>query len=256
MLDYQQIRRERRTEATWIEYWTAVRALIYKILNIRRRRAYTHIVSLGDNCRPSYQIKRHFKSSKSYPFDGWITPLDSAALYIEKLDEDLYDPASLQERAVNGEITTIVNTKFQIRLFHDFKRGGALENVLPDWKSGIENARSRTEHLVRKLQSLNRGSNNVLFVRLSDGVCNRPLLGTRLTQPQATERLLQALRRRFNRVSFDLLCVDFKHRLPEPDPSVIHLDMYDSAVGWQGTDSLWSQAFNQIDARLKPPRAR
>lgn len=231
-----------------------MRALIYKILNIRRRRAYTHIVSLGGNCRPSYQIKRHFKFKKSYPFDGWITPLDSAALYIEKLDEDLYDPASLQELEVNGEITTIVNAKFQIRLFHDFKRAGALERVLPDWKSGIENARSRTEHLVRNLQSLNRESNNVLFVRLSDGVCNRPLLGTRLTQPQATERLLQALRRRFNRISFDLLCIDFKHRLPEPDPSIIHVDLHDSAVGWQGTDSLWSQAFNQIGARLEPPR--
>jgi hypothetical protein len=230
-----------------------VRALIDKILNIGRRRAYTHIVSLGDNCRPSHQIKRHFKLKKSYPFDGWITPLDSVALYIEKLDEDLYDPASLQEWVMNGEIATIVNTKFQISLFHDFKRAGALESVLPDWKSGIENARSRTGHLVRKLQSLNRGSNNVLFVRLSDKVCNRPLFGTQLAQPQATERLLQALRRRFNRISFDLLCVDFKHRLPEPDRSVIHVDMHDSAVGWQGTDALWSQAFDQIDARLKPP---
>jgi hypothetical protein len=231
-----------------------VRALIDKILNIGRRRAYTHIVSLGDNCRPSHQIKRHFKLKKSYPFDGWITPLDSVALYIEKLDEDLYDPASLQEWVMNGEIATIVNTKFQISLFHDFKRAGAFESVLPDWKSGIENARSRTGHLVRKLQSLNRGSNNVLFVRLSDKVCNRPLFGTQLAQPQATERLLQALRRRFNRISFDLLCVDFKHRLPEPDRSVIHVDMHDSAVGWQGTDALWSQAFDQIDARLKPPR--
>jgi hypothetical protein len=231
-----------------------VRALIDKILNIGRRRAYTHIVSLGDNCRPSHQIKRHFKLKKSYPFDGWITPLDSVALYIEKLDEDLYDPASLQEWVMNGEIATIVNTKFQISLFHDFKRAGALESVLPDWKSGIENARSRTGHLVRKLQSLNRGSNNVLFVRLSDKVCNRPLFGTQLAQPQATERLLQALRRRFNRISFDLLCVDFKHRLPEPDRSVIHVDMHDSAVGWQGTGALWSQAFDQIDARLKPPR--
>jgi hypothetical protein len=168
----------------------------------------------------------------------------------------LYDPASLQELAVNGEILTIVNTKFQIKLYHDFKRGSAPETLLPDWKSGIENARSRTEHLVRKLQSLNRGSNNVLFVRLSDTVCNRPLLGTQLTRRQATERLLRALRRRFNRISFDLLCVDFKHRLPEPDPSVIHLDMNDSAVEWQGTDSLWSHAFNQIDARLEPPQAR
>ena len=212
-------------------------ARIYKILNIRRRRTYTHIVSLGDKFRPSYQIKRHFKFNKSYPFDGWIAPLDSAALYIENLDEDLYDPASLQEWVENGGIVTIVNTRFQIRLYHDFKRGGAPENVLPDWKSGIENARSRNEYLVRKLQSLNRGSNNVLFVRVSDKVCNRPLLGTQLTQAQATERLLQALRRRFNRISFDLLCINFKHRLPEPDPSVIHVDVHDFAVGWQGTDS-------------------
>src|SRR5262245_43905302 len=51
------------------------------------------------------RVAQEFK--QSYPFDGWITPLDSAALYIEKLDEDLYDPASLQELVVNGEITTI-----------------------------------------------------------------------------------------------------------------------------------------------------
>ena len=231
-----------------------MRALIYKILNIGRRRTYTHVVSLGDNCRPSYQIKRHFKFKKSYPFDAWITPLDSAALYIENLDDDLYDPAGLEEWVENGGIVTIVNTKFQIRLYHDFKREGALEHVLPDWKSGIENARSRTEHLVRNLQSLNRRSNNVLFVRLSDKVCNRPLFGTRLTQQQAAERLLQALRGRFDRISFDLLCINFKHRLAEPDPSVIHHDMQDSKVGWQGTDSLWSQAFNRIGARLTPPR--
>jgi hypothetical protein len=231
-----------------------LRTLIHKILNLTRRRAYTHVVSLGDNCRPSYQIARHFNFKQSYPFDGWITPLDSAALYIEKLDEDLYDPASLQEWAANGEIVTIVNTKFQIRLYHDFKRGGAPENVLPDWKSGIEKARSRTEHLVRKLQSLNGEHNNVLFVRLSDWVCNRPLLGTRLTPQQATERLLKALRRRFDRISFDLLCVDFEGRISEPDPNVIHLDIRDTAIGWKGTDSLWSQAFNRIDARLTPPR--
>jgi len=63
--------------------------------------------------------------------------------------------------------------------------------VRPDWKSGIERARSRTGHLVRKLQSLNRTSNHVLFVRHIDNVSKQPLFGTRLNPRQATERTLQ-----------------------------------------------------------------
>ena len=230
-----------------------MRVLISKFLKSKRRRAYTHIVSLGSSCRPSYQIERHFKFKQSYPFDGWITPLDSAALYIERLEEDLYEPACLQEWVKDGEISTIVNTKFQIRLFHDFQRGGSAEppNVLPDWKSGIEQARSRTGHLVHKLQSLNQTSNHVLFVRHDDDVSKRPLFGTQLNRRQGTERLLKALRARFDQISFDLMCLSFKHQSANRDLSVIYVDMDDPAIGWQGTDTLWSQAFDRIDARLE-----
>ncbi len=128
-------------------------------------------------------------------------------------------------------------------------------NVLPDWRSGIERARSRTNHLIGKLQSLNHSSNRVLFIRLFDDVSNQALFGTRLTPPQATERLVAALRSRFDKISFDLMCVSFEHRLEKPDPSIIYVDICDPATCWQGTDSLWDQAFDQIHARLEPPEA-
>ena len=215
---------------------TTVRALISKVFKPKRRRDYTHIVSLGSSCRPSYQIARHFKFKESYPFDGWITPLDSIALYIERLGEDLYEPANLQEWRKDGEILTIVNVKFQIELFHDFKRGGTADppNVLPNWQSGIEQARSRTDHLVDKFQSLNRSSNHILFVRHLDKVSNQPLFGTRLNKRQATEQLLGALRTRFDRISFDLMCVSFTRRWATRDPSVIYVDMSDPSPEWEG----------------------
>jgi hypothetical protein len=214
--------------------------------------AYTHIVSLGRDCRPSYQIARHFKFKQSYPFDGWFTPLDSLALYIERLEDDLYEAASLQERAKkDSQPLTIVNVNFGIQLFHDFERSGVPpSDVIPDWKSGLDRARSRTAYLVHKLQSLNRVSNHVLFVRLFDKVSKQSLFGKRLTPLQATERLLKALRTRFDQISFDLMCISFKHHLA--DPNVIYVDMRDTATNWQGTDSLWSQAFDQIGARLEP----
>ena len=43
---------------------------------LRSRRVYTNIVSLGGNCRPAHQINRHFRFKQSFPFSGWIAPLE------------------------------------------------------------------------------------------------------------------------------------------------------------------------------------
>jgi hypothetical protein len=219
------------------------------------RRVYTHIVSLGNGCRPSYQIARHFQFKQSFPFDEWGTPLDSAARFIEVLDCDLYQAEDLQVRETNSGISTVLNSRFQISLYHDFKRESfdSGDRVRPEWRSGIDRARKRTRYRVKNLQSLNTKSNRVLFVRWGDEISQ--LASDRwLTPQEATERLVIALRTRFDRISFDLMCIDFQHRLDGPDPRIIYVDICDPpapATRWEGTDHLWSQAFDQIGAQIQ-----
>ena len=221
---------------------------------LRSRRVYTNIISLGGNCRPAHQINRHFRFKQSFPFSGWIAPLDSAARFVEMLDDDLYRSEDLQEVRSDGGIFAIENTRFQITLYHDFKRlkgSSEFKPVLPDWRGEIERARSRTKYLTEKLKALNCASNRLLFVRYGDDI-SPPGLAAGVSGQEATEQLLRALYSRFDRAAFDLMCIEFGTRLDNPDPRLIYCNVPDQAPVWQGTDHLWSQAFDQIGARLQP----
>ena len=170
------------------------------------------------------------------------------------LDDDLYRSEDLQEVRSDGGIFAIENTRFQITLYHDFKRlkgSSEFKPVLPDWREEIERARSRTKYLTEKLKALNCASNRLLFVRYGDDI-SPPGLAAGVSGQEATGQLLRALYSRFDRAAFDLMCIEFGTRLDNPDPRLIYCNVPDQAPVWQGTDHLWSQAFDQIGARLQP----
>jgi hypothetical protein len=221
---------------------------------LHSRRVYTSVISLGGSCRPAHQINRHFVFKQSFPFSGWIAPLDSAARFVEELDGDLYRSEDLREIRDPRGIVAIENTRFQITLYHDFKRlkdNSEFKPMLPDWREQIAHARSRTKYLIDKLKALNNASSRLLFVRYLDDI-SPPGLSAGVTGQEATERLLRALCARFDRATFDLMCIDFGSPLTNPDPRLIYCAVHDEATVWQGTDRLWSQAFDQIGARLQP----
>ena len=235
--------------------FNALRGLISRT-GLHSRRVYTNVISLGGNCRPAHQINRHFVFKQSFPFGGWISPLDSAARFVEMLDDNLYSSEDLQEIRDDDGIVAIENTRFQIRLFHDFKRIKSTREVklvLPDWREETERARSRTKYLTEKLKGLNLASNRLLFVRYLDDISPHGLAAG-VTGQEATERLLGALCARFDRATFDLMCIDFGNQLKNPDPRLIYCGVHDEAAVWQGTDHLWSRVFDQIGARLQPSR--
>ena len=62
---------------------------------------FTHIVSLGYRCRTTQRLREHYGFKTAFPFDWWITPLQSAVRVLRDWDlQRLYDPAKLREAAL------------------------------------------------------------------------------------------------------------------------------------------------------------
>jgi hypothetical protein len=100
-------------------------------------RPYTHIVSLESSCRRLNVISN--LSSPIHLMADHASQL--RALHIERLEEDLYEPACLQEWGKGGEISTSWTQNFRPAVSCFPARGSAgRRNVLPDWKIRVEQA--------------------------------------------------------------------------------------------------------------------
>jgi Putative papain-like cysteine peptidase (DUF1796) len=124
----------------------------------------THIVSLGGNCRVTYNLRKTFDFDSAYPFDWWICPLKSATAFLSDPDLDaLYDPALLEPVLQDGRVFTVVNTRYDIRLHHEFPRTAA--GITPEFREHTRPAKERQTYLLDKFRKLNAPANSILFVR-------------------------------------------------------------------------------------------
>jgi putative papain-like cysteine peptidase DUF1796 len=124
----------------------------------------THIVSLGGNCRVTYNLRKTFDFDSAYPFDWWICPLKSATAFLVDPDLDaLYDPKLLEPIFQNEHIFTVENTRYGIRLQHEFPRDA--HGIKPDFREHTRPAKERQTYLLNKFRGLNKPESRLFFVR-------------------------------------------------------------------------------------------
>ena len=125
----------------------------------------THIVSLGGNCRVTYNIRKFFGFQSAYPFDWWITRLTAATAFLnEPSIELLYRPDLLAPLRKGKHIQSIVNTHYGMHLHHEFPRDRA-RHVVTDFAAFTAVPRARMTYVLEKMKQLNRPGNRLLLVR-------------------------------------------------------------------------------------------
>jgi hypothetical protein len=220
----------------------------------RKRRFYTHVVSLGDNCEPAYQIQRHFRIDESYLFDRWVTSLDGLASYLAAPSADIYQPSHLVPCLEDGELIGFSNPRHGLNFYHEFPKDMYLHHkgvVIPGWEASVPNATERTFHLIEKFNALNNATNALLFVRQRDWVSGQPIQGKAMEPQEALNRVAAELENRFPFATFDVLCVNFsRHYYPTVRGEIFYADIPGLCDDWRGSNDHWSGTFERIGARL------
>ncbi len=205
-------------------------------------RVITDLVSLGYNCRTTRRVRDHFQYESAFPFDWWVTPLKGAARFLSDWDvERLFDPDQLAEERAGESIAYVHHRRYGIKLQHDFpiKDG----RVVLGWREHIDSAKSRTRHLMAKLDCLDDPARRILFYReLSP-----------LERPEPT--LLKALRKqaaaRAQRAHHAFLLISpqgvaaegwMPLRINDPDPAP-----------WSGNPQIWNDALASLGFSLVAP---
>lgn len=198
--------------------------------------AYDEIVGLGNHCRVAYNLRRTFGIARAFPFDWWITPVQSLVAFLEDPSLDkLYDPGRLAPVMREGKIFAVDNIHYGIQLQHEFPRWKN-GSVVAGWSEHIDQARERTEFLWNRLLAT-PPERRILFVRWFAAGERKRLKG----DARPTVSAIQAgLARLFPATSFELLLVDPPEWIEAP--GVSSLQVGDPGRGWRGTPELWTQA--------------
>ena len=203
---------------------------------------FSHIVSLGYRCRTTRRLRDHFGFETAFPFDWWITPVEGAVRFLKDWDLDrLYDERGLREVRRWGRIAYVEQPAYGIRLQHEFPTDEARERVLPGWRAHLDGARSRTAHLMRKFDQLDRPDRTVLFVReLMQGEERAPARLAELRHavlervPQARAEFVLISRSGVEAPGWRALKIDDPVRRP-----------------WSGTPAIWDAALATLGATFE-----
>jgi hypothetical protein len=206
--------------------------------------AFTHIVSLGYRCRTTQRLREHYGFKTAFPFDWWITPLQSAVRVLRDWDlQRLYDPAKLREARRWGRTIYVEHADYRIRLQHEFPMDDERRRVLPGWRAHVDAARTRTGHLMAKFDALDRKDRRVLFVRElrageeADATTLAQLREAALAHaPRAEARFLLISPSGAAAEGWTPLAID--------DPR---------AEPWTGTPQIWDAALARLGLRLQRP---
>jgi hypothetical protein len=202
---------------------------------------YTHIISLGGNCRLAYNLRRHFQFNSAYPFDWFIAPLGSVARMLRDPDPvaTLYDPKFLRGGDDPKRIYAVRHIGFRIGMNHEFPRGDRF--VVPNFLDHIEPARERQAYLFKKLSALRSdGDAKVLLVHYFSPS------GLKWVNEERIAEQLVAIRDYFSKA--DILFVN----CPVKADGVRHLliDERDKGRGpWRGDAKVWSTALDTLGIR-------
>ena len=204
--------------------------------------AFSHIVSLGYRCRTTRRLRDHFGFDTAFPFDWWITPLEGAVAFLRDWDlERLYDERTLREARRWGRVAYVEQPAYGIRLQHEFPMDEARERVLAGWRAHLDAARSRTAHLMRKFDQLDRPDRSVLFVR--------ELAPGEERAPAAVQALRAAVLARVPRAAAQFVLVS-RSGVEAPGWRALRID--DPARRpWSGTPAIWDAALATLGARFE-----
>ncbi len=206
-------------------------------------RIITHVISLGYHCRTARRLRDHYGFDSSLPFDWWLTPLEGAVRFLNDWDlEVLYDPRLLKERRVKGRLANIINTRYGIRLEHEFPRDET-EAVKPGWRRHIAQAKARTAHLMEKFERMNRTNRRILVVR--------ELAPEEVGQAALQRELFETVCGRLGRARLRFLLIS-PTGVEAPDWIPLKID--DPTEDWQGDAALWDAALDGLRFTFAPPQ--
>lgn len=80
---------------------------------------FDHIISLGGNCETTASLRRYFNIHHMYPFDWWITPLQSVSVLIKNQFADLFNKEAFE---ISADQSSVFSHKYCILHHHDFAR--------------------------------------------------------------------------------------------------------------------------------------
>ena len=199
--------------------------------------AFSHIVSLGYRCRTTQRLRDHFGFKTAFPFDWWITPLAGGVGFLRDWDAGrLYDLERLKPHRRWGRTLFIEHREYGLRLQHEFPMDLAREHVLPAWERHIAEARSRTTHLMRKFDQLDRPDRRVLFVR--------ELMVEEQGDLAAIAALRQAVLDRASQAQAEFLLVS-PSGAKAPGWRTLRIDD-PLKEPWTGTPAIWDAALDQL----------
>jgi hypothetical protein len=211
-----------------------------------------YVISLGGNCRATWNVRRFFNFSTAFPFDWWITPWRALAELLSDFDTDhLYCPDLLEEvRANDGAIASIRHRELGIILQHEFPRdwNSPGNPVRIDWRESLAKPRQRTRYLLDRLTSLDTAGTRILFVR---NTLHRAIDGIETISPDLTVERLRVL---FPLANIHLLLINCPMEVSDPDIS--HLNFDDTAEEWRGDWEVWHHALKSTGFRLENPTLR
>jgi hypothetical protein len=203
---------------------------------------FSHIVSLGWRCRPTYQAQRYFNFGLSFPFDWWVSTVEGLTAALDT-SYDPYQMDLLQEVKNDNGIFQIANQDRSIGFHHEFPREHREVGspVVKNWRDFVGNNRDTFVKRRDRLLGLNTIENNILFLRQSRG--NEP----------GFQRLFDKLSTDFNLAQFSVLLLNEKANIPH-HASVLRVDMNDTDGDapeiWKGQDSEWDTLFSKLEIRL------
>jgi hypothetical protein len=206
-----------------------------------------YVISLGGNCRVTWNVRRFFNFSTAFPFDWWITPWRALDELLTDFNVDrLYCPDLLEEvKANDGAIASIRHRELGIILQHEFPRDWSSPSnpVRVGWSECLAKPKQRTRYLLKRLVSTGTARKKILFVR---NTLHRAIDRTNTFAPGATADRLRAL---FPSADIHLLFINCPIEVNEP--GISHLNFDDAAEDWRGDWDVWRRALKSTGFRLE-----
>ena len=206
-----------------------------------RSAPYAKIISLGQACDAANQIRRIFDQTEAYPFDWLVTPYDGLVAMIERRFADFLDEGNLEV-----ERRGVLDTRYKVRLLHDFKDKHAFRQTLPEVKA-------KYLRRIERFDAILGAGGPILFVR------SQQYDDADVVDEGRARRLLALLRRTFPDTPIDLLVQNptaagipeviegglWLLRLDPPDP-----------FNWKGDPVGWETLFRRVLESASGPDGR
>jgi len=217
------------------------------------------VISLGTNCEIAFNIRNTFGTERAYPFDWWITPIQSVAAIVRDGFALEVNPNNLFHA---GVMPSIVNRKYGLLHHHDFGR------LSPDaadesWKAMIPAVADKYRALGERFFYDVARAGTVLFIINGDGghrayTASRPLDETVYLEILATLRtLFPHTRSRLAIFNSQSEATDAAHNAARADADIfvgpVVKDYGDRREKSLFANSLrgWSEALHVVQSRLE-----